>query len=332
MLPALALVACATGTRSSVSSSRSGPAELCTADTIRLTISEATLVGSLACPATPTPVPLVLFLSGSGPTDRDGNTSRRPGRNDAVRMLADSLADRGIASVRYDKRGVGASGDTAAAERDMRFDVYVADAAAWVRMLQHDPRFSSVTIVGHSEGSLIGMIAAHEAGADAFVSVDGAGVPAGRILGTQLARQLSTPMLEAVEQVLRELEAGRTVDSLPAVFALAPALQRIFRPSLQPYLISWFRYDPVDALARLHVPVLIIQGTTDIQTSPDDARALAGARPGLSPTMIEGMNHVLKLVSPDATAQDRSYQDPTLPVPGRLVAEIATFVHDVPRR
>jgi fermentation-respiration switch protein FrsA (DUF1100 family) len=112
------------------------------------------------------------------------------------------------------------------------------------------------------------------------------------------------------------------------VLALAPALQRLFRPTVQPYLISWFRHDPVEELARLRIPALVVQGTTDTQVSPEDAKALAGALPGLTPLIIEGMNLVLKLVPQDPAAQARSYQDPTLPVPGSLVSAIASFVYE----
>lgn len=303
----------------------------CTTDTVRLETTSGVIVGSLVCPAAPTalPVPMVLLLSGSGPTDRDGNSALAPGRNDALRMLADSLAARGIASVRYDKRGVGASRGAARAESELRFDAYVEDAAAWIHQLRDDRRFSTITVVGHSEGSLVGMLATRAAGADGFVSLAGAGRPAGQVLRSQLAAGLPKPLLEEADYVLGILEAGRTTDSLPPGIAQVPPIARLFRPSVQPYLVSWFRYDPAVELARLAVPVLVVQGSTDLQVAPSEASALVRARRDRTRLIVEGMNHVLKLVPADPAAQMRSYQDPSLPVPSQLVDAIVTFIGQV---
>jgi pimeloyl-ACP methyl ester carboxylesterase len=305
------------------------PDAACGSDSLRLTTPTGTLVGSLACPPGGlgrARVPLVLVLAGSGPTDRNGNSALLPGRNDGLRMLADSLAARGIASVRYDKRGVGASRSAASSEAMLRFDSYVDDAAAWIRQLRRDRRFGTITVVGHSEGALAGMIAAGVAGADGFVSLAGPGRPAGRVLRSQLAASLPRPLLDETDRVLEALEAGRTVDSLPPAIAAVPVLAQLFRPSVQPYLVSLLRRDPAVELARLRIPVLVVQGTTDVQVAPSEASELVRARAGLMPVLVDGMNHVLKLVPAEPAAQARSYQDPSLPVPGPLVEPIATFV------
>src|SRR6266542_3700429 len=142
--------------------------------------------GTLELPAARTPVPVALIIAGSGPTDRNGNSPALPGTNNSLKMLAEGLADRGIASLRYDKRGIAASRPAATAEQDLRFTNYIDDAVAWIRKLREDPRFSTVTLVGHSEGSLIGMVAAKDGGADAFVSLEGAGRKAADIITEQL--------------------------------------------------------------------------------------------------------------------------------------------------
>lgn len=117
--------------------------------------------------------PAVLIVAGSGPTDRDGNSAMLPGRNDSLKLLAEALARAGFASVRYDKRGIGASKAAAKDESQLRFDTYVDDAAAWIAQMKADPRFASVAVIGHSEGALIGMLAAERAGASAYVSLAG---------------------------------------------------------------------------------------------------------------------------------------------------------------
>jgi hypothetical protein len=265
-------------------------------------------------------MPVVLLISGSGPTDRDGNSPMLPGKNNSLKMLAEGLAMNGIASLRYDKRGVGESAKAMVAESDLRFETYIDDAAAFCEQLRADKRFSSVVIAGHSEGSLIGMAAAKKCNASGFISIAGAGRPAADILRTQLAGKLPPALATQSDAILKDLEAGKTTENPPA------ELFRIYRPSVQPYMISWFRYDPAKAIAALSVPVLIIQGTTDIQVSVVDAKRLAAANPRAKLLIVEGMNHVLKSVSSDKTKQAASYSDPTLMLAPDLLMNIVDFV------
>ncbi|MEO8335213.1 MAG: alpha/beta fold hydrolase [bacterium] len=284
------------------------------------------LAGSLSCPATSAPWPVLLLISGSGPTDRNGNSPVLPGQNNGLRMIAEALAARGIASVRYDKRGIGASKSAMGSEADLRFDMFADDAAAWTQQLRADARFSTVTVVGHSEGSLLGILATQRAKADAFVSIAGVGRPAAHVLHDQLVAGAPAALVEEADRAMARLVAGQTADSV------SPSLAALFRPSVQPYLISWFRYDPAAELRKLGVPVLIAQGTTDIQVAVQDARLLAAADPKATLVIIDGMNHVLKMVPADQAAQIRSYSDPALPVAPQLIDAIATFVKAVRRQ
>jgi len=108
-----------------------------------------------------------------------------------------------------------------------------------------------------------------------------------------------------------------------------PALVQLFRPSVQPFLVSYFKYDPREEIAKLHTPVLVIQGETDIQTNPDDADALIGANRSARKKLIAGMNHVLKEAGADQQSQMRTYTDPTLPLAEGLVEEIVRFVEGI---
>jgi hypothetical protein len=280
--------------------------------------------GTLLLPSDMTkPVPVVLLIAGSGPTDRDGNSAMMGGHNDALKMLATDFAMNGIASLRYDKRGIGESGAAGMKESDLRFDTYVDDAVAWCNQL-HEKRFSGVFIAGHSEGSLIGMIAARKCGAAGFISLEGAGFPAADILRTQLKTRLPEELKAKNEAILKSLEAGKTVDDAP------PQLNALYRPSVQPYLISWFKYDPAKEIGELRIPILVVQGTTDIQVSIDDAKRLAAANPRAKLVVIEGMNHVLKMVSGDLQAQIPSYGDPKLQLSEKLTPELVQFVRKSP--
>ena len=225
---------------------------------VQITTSTGTLYGTQIIPTSNVPEPGVLIIAGSGPTDRNGNNPLA-GQNDSLKLLAEGLAGHGIASIRYDKRGIGESSAAGAKEVDLRFDTYVEDAALWIQQLQADARFSSVTVIGHSEGSLIGMLATQKTGADAFISIAGPAQTASQVLRDQLRPRLPDPLWQQSEQILAALEQGNTVTSVP------PELNTLYRSSVQPYLISWFRYTPAQEIRRLTVPVLIVQGTTDIQ-------------------------------------------------------------------
>ena len=282
--------------------------------------------GTVELPAAAFPVPVVLIIAGSGPTDRNGNSPVFPGPNNSLKMLADSLASRGIASLRYDKRGIAASRAAGTSEADLRFEHYIADAAAWTRQLRADRRFSTVTVAGHSEGSLIGMVAAREAGADGYVSIAGVGRRAPEILQEQLSAQLPPAMLAQTEALMARIARGESADSIP------PMLNALFRPSVQPYLTSWFAYDPAAEIGKLTIPVLIIQGTTDVQVKVDEANRLSAANPRARLAVIEGMNHVLKAASGLIGQQLPSYSDPSLPLLAPFVEEVASFVGSVSAR
>ena len=292
-------------------------------DSTALVTPSAKIYGTVELPAGGDPSPVVLIIAGSGPTDRNGNSKILPGANNSLKMLADGLAARGIASLRYDKRGIGQSITPGMKEDDLRFTNYVDDAAGWIRQLRADKRFSTITVAGHSEGSLIGMVAAHDAGADAYISLEGAGRNAIDIIQEQLAAQLLPEVVANARRLMDKVAAGEKVDSVP------PFLAALFRPSVQPYLTSWFKYTPTDEIVKLDVPVMIVQGTHDIQTSMEDSRRLASAMKSAKVVEIEGMNHLLKSTPAGRAEQMPSYSDPNLPVVPKLLDEMATFVKAV---
>lgn len=271
-------------------------------------------------PACAASCPVALIIAGSGPTDRDGNSATLKGGNNSLKMLAQHLATKGVASLRYDKRGVGRSAKALAKESDLRFDTFINDAVLWGKRLQGDKRFSSLIVIGHSEGSLIGIIAARKLRADALISIAGPGRPAGQIILEQVRAQLPPPLLQQTQEILGALTAGKTVAAVP------PELNPLFRPIIQPYLISWFRYDPAQEMAKLSIPVLIVQGATDIQVSTRDAELLSKAKPSAKLRIIDSMNHVLKGVPHDRAKQLNSYADPTLPIVPTLIKDICFFI------
>ena len=296
------------------------PAQTLLNQTLSLDTGNGVLQGSLLLPKSGQPLPVALLIAGSGPTDRNGNNPA--GRNDSLRRLAQGLAKLGVASLRYDKRGVGASLAAAPDERDLSVEAYVGDALAWSAKLRGDPRFTELILVGHSEGALIASLAAPRAGAAALISIAGSGRPIDEVLREQLQGRLPPALLASSHYLIDELKAGRVHEAVPE------PLQVLFRPSVQPYLISLFAQDPLAAFASVEVPALIVQGRNDIQVGIEDAQALGRAKPDARLALIEGMNHVLRIVPPIAGRQLASYDDPDLPIARALLEHIRTFLHD----
>ncbi len=290
---------------------------------IELNTPTGTLYGSLVLPKSDKPVPVVLIIAGSGPTDRNGNNTQG-GRNDSLKKLAWRLAQNNIASVRFDKRGIAQSQPAAPDERTLNLDQYVTDAVAWGNLLKADPRFADVFVLGHSEGALIASLAAPAMDAAGVISIAGTARPVGQVLREQLQRNNMPPgLLQRSVELIHTLESGRTDDNVPK------ALQVIFRPSVQPYLISLLRYDPAKAFAALKMPALIIQGTHDIQVDVNDARLLKAAKPDADLALIEGMNHVMRIVPMDMKRQVQSYNDPNQRLSSELGDRIVRFITKV---
>ncbi len=306
------------------------PGSAQTEEPIQLKAGSVTLYGTLTLPANITKsVPVVLLIAGSGPTDRDGNSPAPIGNLGTIkaasyRLLSDSLVQQGIAVVRYDKRGVGKSTNLLSGEKDMRFDAYITDAVGFIMQLKADKRFSRVIVAGHSEGSLIGMMATQKAGADAFISIAGPGSDVTSSLKAQLGPQLTGDDKQQTFAALDSLKAGFTLSRLPTKIT---AVQQLFRPSVQPYMISWMKYDPAAQIKSLTVPVLIVQGKRDLQVTVGDAEKLKAARPKDRLLLLDRMNHVLKDVSTDdRLANFNTYVTADLPLSPGLATAIVEFI------
>jgi uncharacterized protein len=286
----------------------------------KVPIRQGTLFATLFKPVNSKTPPVVLIIAGSGPTDRDGNNYLLPGKNNSLLQLADSLAKHGIASLRYDKRGVGNSkSDTVMKEENISIDTIADDAAQMYKWLQAQG-YHDIFILGHSEGSLIGMMISATLNPQGFISIAGAGRNIREILNEQLSGQLSVELYNQLNHDFDSLEKGLSVTSIPALYGL-------LRPSIQPYMRSWLKLDPQKIIANLNCPVLIMQGTRDIQVSVQDAENLHNAKDGSKILIIPNMNHVLKHVeTDDKNANLKTYSDPSYPVTAQLVSGIISFI------
>jgi len=276
------------------------------------------IFGTLTIPKANPVMPVVLMIAGSGPTDRNGNNPIVKGANNNFKQIAEALAEAGIASLRFDKRGIAESAKAMKREADLRFDDYINDAEAWIDLLKKDKRFNKIVVIGHSEGSLVGMVAAKHAAK--YISIAGAG----RSIDIILKEQLSSKPPEAREvyySVIDSMKAGIVVKNVKFQY------YDLLRPSIQPYMISWIKYDPQVEIKKLTIPVLILQGTNDLQVKEEDAKKLAEAYPKATLLLVENMNHVSKIVTGDTDENIKAYGDPSLPIAPVLIKAIIDFIH-----
>ena len=277
--------------------------------------------GTLMIPAGVEKPPVVLLIAGSGPTDRNGNNPQM--QNNSLKNLAVYLQKAGIATLRYDKRGIAASAYAGMREEDVTLDTFADDARKLADMLHSDGRFPEVVLAGHSEGAqLAGIAAADNPAVAKVISIAGMGRPMDEVLIEQLVNgQMPVPLLDEVKAMIEILKKGELIAEVN------PMLMALFRPSIQPFMISWFNHNPAKDIARLTVPVMVVQGGTDIQVAKTDMERLVQAYPGAVELYIEDMNHVLKKIeTTDRAAQVKLYSDPSIPNHEALAPAIVRFV------
>lgn len=288
---------------------------------LSLPLEGGSLQGTLFRPTGIKKPAVVLIIAGSGPTDRDGNSRMLAGKNNSLLQLADSLANHGIASLRYDKRGIAKSQLKGFKEENMRFSDGVDDAIAWIQWLKQNG-YKKIFIAGHSEGSLVGMAAASQEKVKGFISMAGSGRRIDLVLKEQIQAGAGP---DSIKQL-----AAHYLDTLLAGQRIAkpnPLLFSLFRPSVQPYMISWLQYDPATLFASLSCKTLIIQGTKDIQINETDAQLLHKANPSSSLVMIKNMNHIFKAVKSESKAENlKAYTDSSLPVMEELIQSLVKFI------
>jgi pimeloyl-ACP methyl ester carboxylesterase len=266
---------------------------------------------------------LALIVPGSGPTDRDGNSPLGI-RAAPYRLLAAALAERGIASLRIDKRGLFGSGGSQIDVNVVTIEDYVQDLQTWLVTLRERFPSARLWLIGHSEGGLIATLAAL---ADSNVSGLVLAAAPGRRLGDILREQLAANpanerLLDEANFAIKALERGGRVE------VTTLALQPLFRSAVQGFLISAFSYDPAELLARFRGPALLLQGEADLQVGLADLERLSRAQPYARVVRLPGVNHVLKQAPTEREANLASYGDPTLPLAPGIVDAVAEFIHD----
>ncbi|ASP20172.1 esterase EstD [Antarctobacter heliothermus] len=290
------------------------------AEEIEITQSDARLQGTYLTPQTPSAVALV--LPASGPTDRHGNSVQGLA-TDAYRLLAEALEPQGIATIRADKRGIGQSTGNPNA---VTIGLYAKDAAQWIDLAKERSGLPCIWLTGHSEGGLVALELAHSRDdICGLVLLAAPGRPVSQIMLEQLrAVPALAPHQKALEKAMVSLIAGTPVPPE----ALPGPLAAIFAPPIQPFLMELFAIDdPTVQAQTIDLPTLVVQGTSDLQITEGDARALVEALPQGTLYMVEGMTHVLKSALDDSrTGNLATYSDPTLPLAPGLADRIGAFI------
>lgn len=261
--------------------------------------------------------PLAIFIHGSGNVDRNGNQTMMNANANYIKMLNDSLVSRGIAFFRFDKRTATPS-NIKFIMSNMSFEGFVEDINLIINTFKDDKRFSSITLIGHSQGSLIGMLANHSH-VDKYISLAGPSKSIDHILVEQVRLQNGNEIADKMESHFKELAEQGSIDNVD------PMLLSLFNKPTQPFMLSWMAYTPSEEIKRVELPILIINGNKDLQVSVTEAETLHQANLKSKLIIIDNMNHVLKTIEKDEDNM-ASYMSPDFPLSKQLVDEITTFI------
>ncbi len=260
-----------------------------------------------------------VIIAGSGPTDRNGNNAFGL-KTDAYRLIAEELEKAGVATVRYDKRGVGASTAKITSEEALTIEQFADDALKVAEWLRQQKGVRDVVLIGHSEGGIIALLAADRIKPKALVLLASPGRPLALLINEQMNHPaVPDAIREKALPILAALDRGETVSTVPT------ELMGIFRPGIQGFLRSLMKIDPAALLAASPLTTLVIGGSKDVQVTRADFDALTRARPNIESLWVTDMTHSLKAL-PTGALQQRTYTDPSLPLAGGMIQSVIGFL------
>ena len=288
-----------------------------TTEDILLANDSIQLPGILTFDASLNTQPLIIFVHGSGNVDRNGNQAGLPANANYIKQLSDSLTRKKIAFYRYDKR-TATPANLKHLMKEVDFNDFVEDLRLVIDHFKDDPRFSSITLLGHSQGSLIAMLAS-QSDIDKYISLAGPSLS----IDTTILKQFQTMYPDLVEPATRyfkELKETGTIKEIKE-----PILKQVFPKQNQVFFATWMQYDPVEELKKVTIPILILNGAKDLQVEVEDAKNLHAAQPNSELVIISNMNHVLKDIEKD---EDNlaSYASPDFPLSKELINTIEAFI------
>ena len=259
--------------------------------------------------------PLLIFVPGSGNPDRNGNQPDFNVNPDYIKQLSNSLTANNLAFFRYDKRNV-TKENIKHILKQYVFEDLVKDVSSIIENFKEDKRFTEIILIGHSQGSLVAMLAVNQH-IDKYISLAGLGESADKALTRQITAQ--SPILgETAKQHLTELKNTKSIKEIH------PFLSAIFTKQNHEFLVSYIKYNPSEEIQKITIPTLIINGTKDFQVPVEDAKALHNANPSSELQIITNMNHVLKHIEKEDDNM-KSYTTPDFSISKELITAIVNF-------
>ncbi|MDP5081918.1 MAG: lysophospholipase [Winogradskyella sp.] len=258
---------------------------------------------------------LTIIIAGSGPTNRNGNQNFL--KNNSLKKLAEGLSNSGIATFRYDKRIVKQirQGNV---DKNIMFDDFVSDALDVINFFKAKESYNKIYVLGHSQGSLVGILSAKDI-ADGYISLAGAGQNIGDVLIEQATR-MDSKLGDETKPVVEQLKQGKTVTDYPS------ALASVFNSDIQLFMINWMKYNPTELIKELEMPILLINGTKDLQVSESEAKLLKDANEKATLLFIENMNHVLFEIEGGDLENSKSYNESFRPISPKLLTSLIDFI------
>lgn len=258
---------------------------------------------------------LIIWIHGSGNVDRNGNQAGVNVGANYIKQFRDSINKQNIAFYSYDKRSANMKNMKFLLKK-FTFDDLVSDAKKVIAHFKKDGRFKDITLIGHSQGSLVAMLAS--ADVNKYISLAGPS----ETIDTTIVKQITGQSAELGKTAASYFKELKETGSIKEV---SPMLLNIFSKQNLPFLSAWIKYDPTKEIKKVTVPTLIINGTKDIQISVEDAKNLKASKGNCELKIIEGMNHVLKHIEKDGDNY-LSYQSPNFPLSKELIEVITTFI------
>ncbi|WP_405567848.1 alpha/beta hydrolase [Polaribacter sp. Asnod6-C07] len=253
---------------------------------------------------------LIIWVHGSGAVDRNGNQAQY------IKQFRKAVNQENIAFFSFDKRTANPKNSNIIQQDGIIFNDFVSDIKEVVNHFKNDNRFTEIILAGHSQGSLIAMLALENV--DKYISIAGAGETIDKTLVKQISKQ--SPIYGALtEKYLKELkETGKIKE-------IDPNLMSLFAPQNQPFLSSWITLKPTEEIKKITIPTLIVNGDKDFQVLVTDAENLKAAKPDAKIVIIKNMNHILKDIQKN---EDNlaSYTNPNFTISEQLIKTIVEFV------
>ena len=262
--------------------------------------------------------PLIIWVHGSGNVDRNGNQAGTQVGANYIQQVREKLNESGLAFFSFDKRTANPKNMRFMQQNGVLIGDFVDDVKEVINHFKNKKKFSNITLIGHSQGSLISMLASSDV--DKIISLAG---PAEAIDKT-IIRQVSGQSKELGELCVSYFKQLKDSGEIKKV---DPRLITLFAKPNQPFFKSWMEKDPVKIISTIDKPILILNGDKDLQVQTSEAKTLHEANSTSELVIIKNMNHVLKEIvkSEDNLA---SYRTPNFPISKELIVSITRFVKE----